>query len=177
MTTPQRAYLALGSNLDAPSLRLLKAFEQIAAMPGITLVRRSSLYRTAPVGFADQPDFINAVAEVLTTLSPEELLAAALAVERQQGREREFQNAPRTLDVDVLLYADECVDSATLTLPHPRAHERAFVLKPLLEIAPHCVIPGRGPARGFLPACADQGIQRITDPVIAVDTSPKVKAA
>ena len=165
--TPHRAFLALGSNLEAPERRLLQAFDQIAATPGITLVRRSSLYRTAPIGFADQPDFINAVAEVLTTLSPHELLAAALDVEQQQGRVREFQNAPRTLDVDVLFYGDQHVDSATLTLPHPRAHERAFVLKPLLEIAPHCVIPGRGPARDFLPACADQGIQRIVDPVEA----------
>ncbi len=172
--TPQRAFLALGSNLDAPSHRLLKAFEQIAATPGITLVRRSSLYRTAPVGFIDQPDFVNAVAEVLTTLSPFELLAAALSVERQQGREREFVNAPRTLDVDVLLYADQRVDSERLTLPHPRAHERAFVLRPLLEIAPHCHIPGRGPARDFLPACGDQGIQRIHDPV---DGIPLVRAA
>ena len=172
--TQERAFLALGSNLDAPEQRLLQAFEQIAATAGITLVRRSSLYRTAPVGFIDQPDFINAVAEVLTTLSPFELLAAALSVERQQGREREFQNAPRTLDVDVLFYGDQHVDSASLTLPHPRAHERAFVLRPLLEIAPHCVIPGRGPARDFLPACADQGIQRINDPL---DARPLVKAA
>lgn len=165
--TPQRAFLALGSNLDAPAHRLLRAFAQIAATPGITLVRRSSLYRTAPVGFIDQPDFINAVVEVLTTLSPFDLLAAALSVEREQGRERDFLNAPRTLDVDVLLYADQHVDSASLTLPHPRAHERAFVLRPLLEIAPHCHIPGLGPARDFLPACADQGIQRINDPLDA----------
>lgn len=165
MTVPQKAFLGLGSNLEDPQRQILTAFERLAATPGISLVCRSSLYRTAPIGYADQPDFINAVAEVLTTLSAQDLLAAALGLEKSHGRVREFQNAPRTLDVDVLLYGDRQMECPVLTVPHPRAHTRAFVLKPLLEIAPHCIIPGLGPARDFLAACADQGIQRIPDPV------------
>ncbi len=161
------AFLGLGSNLANPEEQVLAAFTQIAATPGVTLLRRSSLYRTAPIGFADQPDFINAVAEIATTMAPEELLEAMLNIEHSHGRIREFQNAPRTLDVDLLLYGDVVLDTDSLTLPHPRAHERAFVLHPLLEIAPHCQIPNLGLARNYLAICDGQGIVRIPDPVQA----------
>ncbi len=161
------AFLGLGSNLTNPAQHVLDAFEQIAALPGVTLLRRSSLYRTAPVGYADQPDFINAVAKVATSLEPEALLSALLSLEQNHGRVREFANAPRTLDLDVLLYSDVSMHSPVLTLPHPRAHERAFVLYPLLEIAPHCQIPGLGLAQQFLPQCQGQGITRIPDPQAA----------
>ncbi|MDD5296413.1 MAG: 2-amino-4-hydroxy-6-hydroxymethyldihydropteridine diphosphokinase [Rhodocyclaceae bacterium] len=166
------AFLGLGSNLESPAEQVLRAFERIAATPGITLLRCSSLYRTAPIGYADQPDFVNAVVEVATTLTPEGLLAAMLEIEMSHGRVREFPNAPRTLDLDLLLYGDRVMVSEALTLPHPRAHQRAFVLHPLLEIAPHCHIPTLGPARDFLAACDDQGISRMPAP-----QRPLVKAA
>lgn len=155
------AFLGLGSNLASPAEQVLSAFERIAATPGVTLLRASSLYRTAPIGYEDQPDFINAVVEVATTLAPRALLTAMLNIEMSHGRIREFLNAPRTLDVDLLLYGDMSLETDGLTLPHPRAHQRAFVLHPLLEIAPHCHIPGLGPARDFLAACGDQGISRL----------------
>ncbi len=155
------AFLGLGSNLESPAEQVLAAFERIAATPGVTLLRASSLYRTAPIGYADQPDFINAVVEVATTLAPRALLHAMLDIEHCHGRVREFQNAPRTLDVDILLYGDMSLETEGLTLPHPRAHERAFVLLPLMEIAPHCHIPGLGLARDYLAACGDQGISRL----------------
>lgn len=163
-STTHVAFLGLGSNLASPEAQVLAAFDQIAATPGVTLLRRSSLYRTAPIGYEAQPDFINAVAEVATELGPEELLEAMLGIEQRHGRVREFQNAPRTLDVDILLYANLSVATERLTVPHPRAHERAFVLEPLLEIAPHCHIPGLGPAHQFRTACMGQGIARVPDP-------------
>lgn len=165
MNPQQRAYIGLGSNLQAPERQLLAAFDALAASPGIRLTRRSSLYRTAPLGYADQPDFYNAVAEVLTTLSPEGLLDALLAIEQRHGRVREFTNAPRTLDLDVLIYGEIQSSTSRLTLPHPRAHQRAFVLMPLLEIAPDCVIPGRGPARELLAQARGQGVTHVAEEV------------
>jgi 2-amino-4-hydroxy-6-hydroxymethyldihydropteridine diphosphokinase len=166
------AFLGLGSNLASPAKQVLAAFERIADTPGVTLLRCSSLYRTAPIGYADQPDFINAVVEIATALAPDDLLAAMLDIEHSHGRIRKFQNAPRTLDVDLLLYGDLVMETETLSLPHPRAHQRAFVLHPLLEIAPHCHIPSLGLARNFLAACGDQGISRMSLP-----ETPLVKAA
>jgi 2-amino-4-hydroxy-6-hydroxymethyldihydropteridine diphosphokinase len=160
------AFLGLGSNLGSPAEQILAAFGRIAETPGVTLLRCSSLYRTAPIGYADQPDFVNAVVEIATDLAPDDLLAAMLDIEHSHGRIREFQNAPRTLDVDLLLYGDLVMDTETLSLPHPRAHQRAFVLHPLLEIAPHCHIPTLGLARNFLAACGDQGICRMSLPGI-----------
>jgi len=113
-------------------------------LPDTRLARVSSLYRSAPVGYLDQPDFTNAVARIETALPPRALLDQLLAIERRYGRVRDFANAPRTLDLDILLY-DECVvQEPGLTIPHPRVHERAFVLVPLAEIAQDAVIPGRG---------------------------------
>jgi 2-amino-4-hydroxy-6-hydroxymethyldihydropteridine diphosphokinase len=165
MNREERAYIGLGSNLESPERQLLAAFDALAASPGVRLVRRSSLYRTAPIGYADQPDFLNAVAEVLTRLSPEELLDALLAIEQRHGRVREFANAPRTLDLDILIYSELQIANGRLALPHPRAHERAFVLMPLLEIAPDCVIPGRGPARALLARVQHQGVTHVAEEV------------
>jgi 2-amino-4-hydroxy-6-hydroxymethyldihydropteridine diphosphokinase len=163
--TGHRAYIGLGSNLLSPEMQLLTAFDEIAATPGITRVACSSLYRTAPVGFDDQPHFVNAVAEVRTELTPPELLRELLAIERVHGRVREFLNAPRTLDLDILLYDDSRFETDGLVIPHPRAHLRAFVLLPLLELAPDCHIPGAGPAREWLARCGGQGIVRIGEQI------------
>jgi 2-amino-4-hydroxy-6-hydroxymethyldihydropteridine diphosphokinase len=156
------AYVALGANLANPELTVKAA---IAALDGIaqsTRVAASSLFRTAPVGLKHQPDFINAVAALDTQLEPQALLDELFAIEQQFGRRRSIRNAPRTLDLDLLLYGDTTLATATLILPHPRMHERAFVLAPLAEIAPHIAIPGRGSVLSLLDACADQAIARMT---------------
>jgi 2-amino-4-hydroxy-6-hydroxymethyldihydropteridine diphosphokinase len=113
-------------------------------MPTTRLVRRSSLYRNPPAGYLDQPEFVNAVARIETRLAPRDLLEQLLAIERAHGRVRDFPNAPRTLDLDILLYGERTVREPGLTIPHPRMLERAFVLVPLAEIAPDAVIPGGG---------------------------------
>ena len=155
-----RAYVALGANIGEPVRHLRAAVVDLDTLPGTTVVARSSLYRSAPVGLLDQPDFINAVVSVDTTLAPLDLLYALLAIEARHGRVRSVPNAPRTLDLDLLLHGDTTMTSPELTLPHPRMHERAFVLLPLVEIAPDVVLPGLGPAHGFLPAVASQEIAR-----------------
>ena len=138
------AYIGLGSNLEDPASQIKAGCAAIAALPATELVARSALYRSAPVGYSDQPDFINAVAKLETALGARELLDALLAIELNHGRVRDFPNAPRTLDLDLLLYGDLKLHVPGLTIPHPRMHERAFVLVPLAEIASQCVIPGRG---------------------------------
>jgi 2-amino-4-hydroxy-6-hydroxymethyldihydropteridine diphosphokinase len=158
---PVRAAIALGANLASPEAQVLRAFDEIARMPETTLVARSSLYRTAPVGYADQPAFINAAALVDTTLSPRALLDGLLAIERAHGRVRDVPNGPRTLDLDVVVYGDTLVDEPGLAIPHPRAHERAFVLAPLSEIAPGLRIPGHGFARECLEKCDRSGIAKM----------------
>lgn len=155
------AYVALGANLDDPVAQVQAGFDALAALARTQLKAKSSLYRTAPVGYADQPDFINAVAELETSLGPRELLDALLTVETSRGRVREFQNAPRTLDLDVLLYGEREIDEAGLTIPHPRMHERAFVLAPLAEIAPDVAIPGRGTAAELLARADRRGVTRL----------------
>lgn len=161
MSVPQVAFIALGSNLDGPREQVARAIQEIDALPTTRLLKRSSLYRTAPVGFVDQPDFVNAVVMVETGLAPHDLLDALLAIERRHGRVREFPNAPRTLDLDVLLYGDRVVHEHGLTLPHPRMHERAFVLLPLVEIAPEAVIPGKGRVADLVAVCHDQRLERL----------------
>lgn len=141
-----RAAIALGSNMDDPEAQVRRAFSEIAALPETSVHGRSSLHRTAPVGFADQPDFINACALVETRLSPRALLDGLLAIEKQHGRVRDIPNGPRTLDLDIILYGDAVIDEPGLKVPHPRAHERAFVLEPLVEVWPDAVIPGKGKA-------------------------------
>jgi len=131
-----RAYVGLGANLGADiGATLTQAALSLAALPGVQVVALSSVWRSAPVD-ADGPDFLNAVVALDTTLPPIELLDALQAIEQAHGRERPYRNAPRTLDLDLLLYDDVVMDTPRLTLPHPRLGERAFVLKPLLEIAP-----------------------------------------
>ena len=156
-----RAYVALGSNLQDPQQQVLRAFDELNGLPHTRVVACSALYRTAPVGYDNQPDFINAAAEVETELTPLALLRALLALETAHGRERPFPNAPRVLDLDLLLYDDLTMHDAELTLPHPRLHERGFVLYPLADIAPDLRIPGKGAVRDLLPACADQGVERL----------------
>ena len=155
------AYVALGANLADPVAQVRAAGATLADLPDSRLLCLSSLYRTAPVGIRGQPDFINAVAALETRLEPEPLLDALFAVERRFGRHREFRHAPRTLDLDLLLYDQYVVDSQRLSLPHPRMHLRAFVIAPLLEIAPLCRIPGRGVAAAWLPAVSRQAIEKL----------------
>jgi len=145
-----KAAVALGSNLEDPEAQVRRGFEEIAALPGTQLLARSKLYRTAPVGYVDQPDFVNACALVETSLAPHALLDALLAVEQCHGRMRGIPNGPRTLDLDIVLYGDRVIDEPGLKVPHPRAHERVFVLAPLVEVWPDAVIPGHGAARECL---------------------------
>ena len=145
-----KAAVALGSNLDDPAAQVARGFDELDALPGTRLLARSALHRTTPVGYADQPDFVNACALLETELPPRALLEALLEVERRHGRERTIPNGPRTLDLDIVLYGDRVIDEPGLRVPHPRAHERAFVLVPLLEAWPGAVIPGQGPARDCL---------------------------
>ncbi|WP_148717309.1 2-amino-4-hydroxy-6-hydroxymethyldihydropteridine diphosphokinase [Chitinolyticbacter meiyuanensis] len=151
-----RAFIALGANLGRPVVQLERALELIALLPQSWLVKHSRLYSSAPVGFAEQPDFVNAVAELETQLTPDALMESLFAIEALLGRMRTFKNAPRTLDLDLLLYDDLMVKTTDLTLPHPRMHERAFVLVPLAEIAPDLAIPGHGMVARLLPKVADQ---------------------
>jgi 2-amino-4-hydroxy-6-hydroxymethyldihydropteridine diphosphokinase len=155
------AYVGLGSNLDQPADHLRAALEELQRLPHTRLSAASSLYRSQPVGFAAQPDFVNAVAAIDTGLEALALLRELQAIEVRHGRVRSFRNAPRTLDLDLLLYGEQTIDQPGLTVPHPRMHERAFVLQPLLEIAPEAAIPGRGPARALLASHPDASVQRI----------------
>ena len=155
------AYVALGANLGDPVATVLAAFGGLANLNESRVIHTSSLYRTAPVGNTEQPEFINAVAVLETTLAPEALLDALLEVEQRFGRIRAEKNGPRTLDLDLLLYNDLELDLPRLTLPHPRLHLRAFVLLPLAEIAPNLPLPKRGTIAAWLPAVANQGISRL----------------
>jgi 2-amino-4-hydroxy-6-hydroxymethyldihydropteridine diphosphokinase len=156
-----RAYIGLGANLGDPGKQLVAALEALRAIPATRLARHSSFYRSAPMGYADQPDFVNAVAEIETELAPRALLDALLGIEKTLGRSRSFANAPRTLDLDLLLYGDVVLSEPGLHLPHPRMHTRAFVLAPLAEIAPGTVIPGHGAVAPLLAACAGQAIEKL----------------
>lgn len=155
------AFIGLGSNQAQPQQQLQQALQQIDQLPHTRLLAQSSLYASAPVGYLDQPDFVNAVAKIETDLTPQDLLHALLAIEQQHGRERTFRNAPRTLDLDVLLYDQVQHHEPHLTIPHPQMHLRAFVLQPLLEIEPDCQIPAVGTARDALQNCQDQRLARI----------------
>jgi 2-amino-4-hydroxy-6-hydroxymethyldihydropteridine diphosphokinase len=155
------AYVGIGSNLDGPLEHVNRAFDEISRLPHTRLLHRSSLYRSAPQGYAAQPDYVNAVAKLESSLAAPDLLAQLQRIEDAHGRQRSFANAPRTLDLDLLLYGTETVNSETLTLPHPRMHERAFVLEPLLELEPDLSIPGIGPAIACVEACSGQCVERI----------------
>ena len=155
------AFVALGSNLQDPASQVKKAFAALEQLPQTDLIRCSSLYRTPPVGYDNQPDFINAAAQVETALEPEALLQALLTIESGFGRERPFPNAPRVLDLDLLLYDELRLQTPTLTLPHPRMQERGFVLFPLAEIAPEVHIPGQGRVIDLLEKLPPQGVEKL----------------
>ena len=160
------AYIGLGANLDDPAAQVELAMDELARLPQSRLAARSSLYASAPVGYAEQPDFINAVAALETALSPRALLEAMLGIEHHHHRNRTFRNAPRTLDLDLLLYGEAHFHEENLTLPHPRMHERAFVLLPLLEIAPDLAIPGHGRADLLLALVGNQSVRRYEPPLV-----------
>ena len=161
MANKSIAIIALGSNLAQPITQIQAALAQIAQIPHTQLLKTSSLYQTAPVGYADQPDFINAVCMVETTLSGVDLLQTLQQIEQQFGRERHFRNAPRTLDLDIIDYAQQSSEDALLTLPHPRAHQRSFVMMPLAEIAPDYRIGQHGTAAELSARLGNQGIQKL----------------
>ncbi|XZG70817.1 2-amino-4-hydroxy-6-hydroxymethyldihydropteridine diphosphokinase [Chitinibacteraceae bacterium HSL-7] len=134
-------YVALGANIGRPETQLQRALELLGLLPASQLVSCSSLYTSAPFGYADQPDFVNAVACLETTMEPHTLMESLFAIETLLGRTRTFKNAPRTLDLDLLYYDGQTIDDELLTIPHPRMHERAFVMVPLAEIAPDLQLP------------------------------------
>jgi len=159
-----RAYVALGSNLGDREQTLRTAVAAIGRLPDTAVTVASSVWATAPIGVdAPQPDYYNAVVGIDTGLPPRDLLGALQAIERDAGRVREpdVRNAARTLDLDILLYGTRTIDEDGLRVPHPRLHERAFVLAPLAEIAPGAVVPGRGPVSTLLAAVAGQRIARL----------------
>lgn len=153
-------YVGLGSNLGASQTLVEAAIEAIGTLPQTRALARSSLYRSAPVDAAGG-DYVNAVAAFETTLAAASLMAHLHELEARHGRERGARNAPRTLDLDLLLYGDRVIDEAGLVVPHPRLHERAFVLVPLLEIAPGIDVPRRGLAADLLAVVAGQPVARL----------------
>jgi 2-amino-4-hydroxy-6-hydroxymethyldihydropteridine diphosphokinase len=156
------AFVGVGANLDDPRAHVREALLELDRLPHTRVVRTSSLYRSDPVGYAEQPPFVNAVAQLETGLPAERLLDELHALEARHGRTRSFPNAPRTLDLDLLLYGEATLDSPGLQIPHPRMHQRAFVLVPLLEIAPQATIPGRGPAETLLRQCPSHRVERLS---------------
>ena len=161
MSGAVRAAIALGSNIDDPLEQVKRGFEEIASLPATRLLTRSGLYRTAPLGYLEQPSFVNACALVETSLAPRALLDALLEVERRHGRVRAQPNGPRTLDLDIVAYDNRVVEEPGLTIPHPRAHEREFVLAPLVDVWPDVEFPGRGRATDCLARLESQGVERL----------------
>ncbi len=156
----ERVFVGLGANLGDARTAVAQALDALAALPQTRLVAVSRLYRSAPVD-AQGPDFVNAVAELRTGLTPRDLLSALQAIEHAHGRERPHRNAPRTLDLDLLLYGQRVVEEPGLALPHPRLHERALVLLPLAELAPELEHPRLGPLAAFRERVAAQPIQAL----------------
>ena len=155
------AYIALGSNLDNPKQQVLNALDKITADEDISIIKISSIYETAPVGYDNQPHFINAVIEIKTSLTPLALLRRLLQIEIIQGRERPFPNAPRVIDLDLLIYNEVQMQTPELTLPHPRMHERGFVMLPFSEIAPDVLIGEHGFAKILAQRCEHQGVVKL----------------
>ncbi|MGE5116219.1 MAG: 2-amino-4-hydroxy-6-hydroxymethyldihydropteridine diphosphokinase [Betaproteobacteria bacterium] len=162
LPAPVRAFVGLGANVGDTRRTLEAALRSLAVLPLTTLERRSSWWRSAPID-AGGPDYVNAVAELSTELGAADLLGHLLDIERLHGRERPYRNAPRTLDLDLLLYGDARIDTPSLTVPHPRMHERAFVLAPLAEVWPALEVPGRGRVDALLAGVADQRVERLSD--------------
>ena len=157
----ERVFVGLGANLGDPRATLARAVKEVAELPRTRLVAVSSWYRSAPMD-AQGPDFINAVVELGTALTPRELLLALQSIEQAHGRERPYHHAPRTLDLDLLLYGQRIIRDPDLVVPHPRLQERAFVLRPLADLAPDLVHPALGRLDGFRDRVADQPIQALT---------------
>lgn len=162
-----QAFVALGSNLQNPQQQVTQALHALQQIPHTRLIKKSSLYQTAPVDCPQHdaepiPDFINAVAEIETELSPEELLTALHEIENRAGRERPFINAPRVLDCDLLLYENTIINTEKLTLPHPRMHLRGFVLLPLLEIAPQLNMPIHGKIEALMTPELSKDIKKLS---------------
>lgn len=155
------AYIGLGSNLENPLQQIKTAINDLQTLADITIVSVSSLYQSPPMGPADQPDYINAVLSLETTLPPHQLLDALQSVEQLHGRVRNRHWGERTLDLDILLYGDQILDDERLKIPHPGMHERAFVLYPLAEIAPEVEIPGIGALQEILPLCPQGDLQQV----------------
>ncbi|MDB5816116.1 MAG: folK [Rhodocyclales bacterium] len=161
-----RAWIGIGANIGADPVDTVRnAIAALGKQPHCRLEAQSSLYRTAPVGTtadgAPQPDYINAVVRIETALGPALMLETLLAIEKNFGRTRSIRNAPRTLDLDLLIYADRIISQSGLQVPHARMHERAFVLVPLAEIDPDLAIPGQGIVKDLLAGVADQAISPI----------------
>lgn len=166
---PERAYIAIGGNLGDRWAYLQAGIKEVAALPGTRLAAISRTYETQAVGPVAQPDFLNAVIAIETALAPAPLLAALLAIEKKHQRQRRIHWGPRTLDLDLLLYGERTVNSADLTLPHPRMHERRFVLLPLCEIAPRLSHPITGrPFAAYLVALAADGDARAVAPLALI---------
>lgn len=155
------AYVALGSNLGNPRQQVIDAMAALADLPDTRVLQRSALYRTPPWGLLEQPPFINAVAELDTTLSPQALLQELLEIERRAGRVRAERNGPRRLDLDLLHVDGVRLDHPQLTLPHPRLAERAFVLLPLNDVAPGLNLPGLGRVAELLGRVDAAGCERL----------------
>ena len=156
------AYIGVGSNLDGPECQVLNAMKAIDHLPNCEVTHTSRLYASEPIGYAHQPEYVNAVCSIKTSETPTDLLRQLLELEVRLGRVRVNQpNRPRSIDLDLLLYDTEVIDSDNLKLPHPRMHQRRFVLEPLLEISPHAIIPNRGKASTWLAQCANQHVSII----------------
>ncbi|GAB4515825.1 MAG: 2-amino-4-hydroxy-6-hydroxymethyldihydropteridine diphosphokinase [Sulfuricaulis sp.] len=161
LETTAHAYIGLGSNLDDPVAQVRSGVTALTRLDKTQVEACSSLYRTAPVGLRDQPDFVNAVCRVRTGLIPATLMRDLLEIERVHGRVRQGdRGGPRTLDLDLLLYDGQVIKTEELSVPHPRLHERAFVLYPLHEIEPDLIIPGHGALRELLAKCTGQQVQK-----------------
>ncbi|MFA9441886.1 2-amino-4-hydroxy-6-hydroxymethyldihydropteridine diphosphokinase [Uliginosibacterium sp. sgz301328] len=161
--TMYNAWIGVGANLGDAADTVRAAIRALGEQPHCRLLTASSLYRTAPISAEGQPDYVNAVVLLDTALGPTLLLETLLAVEKRFGRVRTTPNAARTLDLDLLMYDQRVIDHPGLVVPHPRMHERAFVLRPLAEISPDLHIPGHGPIQELLVGVADQRIKRIED--------------
>jgi 2-amino-4-hydroxy-6-hydroxymethyldihydropteridine diphosphokinase len=162
MTPARVAYIGLGSNLADPRAQVERAVAALRHLPGSRLLQRSPLYASAPWGVVDQPEFVNAVAAIETSLPARDLMQALLAIEREAGRVRGGARwGPRILDLDLLLYGDAVIDEPGLHVPHPYLHERAFVLLPLADVASQLVLPGRGPVAVLAAAADTSGLRRL----------------
>lgn len=161
LAAPVATYLGLGSNLGDAVEHVKRAIERLGTLPMSTLDLQSSLFRSTPIDAAGD-DFVNAVVRLQTTLSAPEMLRELQQIENDFGRERPYPNAPRTLDLDILLYGEQIISSDTLLVPHPRLTQRAFVLIPLLQIDPFIAIPGLGQAHTFVPNVVSQQIRKVT---------------